>query len=176
MLRPEFHTFLDHEQKTIALVKDVADVMETVAFGQLHTPALYSCFLRALISAKTEPSDGSQPLQLITTTADSLSEQGVTISPNGLSSSSLAGGLGGGTGMGGETGHLDPLAEFQFDGEMGPVADISTFPPTMAAAQSDEHLGMLSIDTILSTSFWDNVLVPGKSAPDSTHHHRSNSL
>lgn len=68
----------------------------------------------------------------------------------------------------------DPLMEFQFDGEMGPVADISTFPPTMAP-HSDDHMGMLSIDTILSTSFWDNVLVPGKSVADSTHH-RSHSL
>lgn len=56
----------------------------------------------------------------------------------------------------------DPLHEFQFDSEMGPVADISTFPPTMANPMSDDNVnGMMSMDTILSSNFWDSVLVPG---------------
>lgn len=54
-----------------------------------------------------------------------------------------------------------PLSEFQFDSEMGPVADMSTFPPTMAPNPSEDHLGMLTMDSILSASFWDSVLVPG---------------
>jgi hypothetical protein len=53
------------------------------------------------------------------------------------------------------------LSEFHFASEMGPVADISTFPPTMATAQPDD-LGLLSMDSILSGGFWDNVLVPGE--------------
>lgn len=57
---------------------------------------------------------------------------------------------------------FNPLAEFNFDSEMGPVADMSTFPPTMAPQQA-EDMSMLSMDSILSTSFWDNVLVPGMS-------------
>lgn len=57
----------------------------------------------------------------------------------------------------------DPLNEFQFDSEMGPVADMSTFPPTMAAyaAADDSMNGMMSMDSIFSTNFWDSVLVPG---------------
>lgn len=53
------------------------------------------------------------------------------------------------------------LSEFHFASEMGPVADMSTFPPTMANAQPDD-LGMLSMNSILSGGFWDNVLVPGE--------------
>lgn len=56
----------------------------------------------------------------------------------------------------------DLLNEFQFDSEMGPVADISTFPPTMAAHPDDGIMnGMMSMDSILSNNFWDSVLVPG---------------
>jgi hypothetical protein len=58
----------------------------------------------------------------------------------------------------------DPLNEFQFDSEMGPVIDISTFPPTMANSTADDNFaGMLSMDSILSNNFWDSVLVPGAS-------------
>jgi hypothetical protein len=53
------------------------------------------------------------------------------------------------------------LSEFHFASEMGPVADMSTFPPTMANAQPDD-MGMLSMNSILSGGFWDNVLVPGE--------------
>jgi hypothetical protein len=56
----------------------------------------------------------------------------------------------------------DPLNEFQFDSEMGPVADITTFPPTMANLTTDDNFGgMMSMDSILSNNFWDSVLVPG---------------
>lgn len=55
------------------------------------------------------------------------------------------------------------LNEFQFEGEMGPVADMSTFPPTMATVPSDDHnmSSMMSMDSILTSGFWDSVLVPG---------------
>jgi len=49
-------------------------------------------------------------------------------------------------------------SEFQFESEMGPVADMSTFPPTMAPEIS---MGSLTMDNILSSAFWDSVLVPG---------------
>jgi hypothetical protein len=53
------------------------------------------------------------------------------------------------------------LNEFQFDSEMGPVADISTFPPTMAPHPSEDSLGVLTMENILSSGFWDSMLVPG---------------
>ena len=54
------------------------------------------------------------------------------------------------------------LNEFQFDSEMGPVADMSTFPPTMAPYPPEESMGVLAVDNILSSGFWDSMLVPGK--------------
>lgn len=57
------------------------------------------------------------------------------------------------------------LNEFQFEGEMGPVMDMSTFPPLMAPHPTDdpnEHgTSGLAMDSILSSNFWDSVLVPG---------------
>lgn len=56
------------------------------------------------------------------------------------------------------------LNEFQFDSEMGPVADISTFPPTMAPYPPEDNMGVLAVDNILSSGFWDSMLVPGTSS------------
>jgi hypothetical protein len=56
------------------------------------------------------------------------------------------------------------LNEFQFDSEMGPVADITTFPPTMAPYPPEENMGVLAVDNILSSGFWDSMLVPGTSS------------
>jgi hypothetical protein len=53
-IRPEFQRLLDNEAKTLALVKDMADTLESVAANQLHTPYLYSIFLRALLDAKAD--------------------------------------------------------------------------------------------------------------------------
>lgn len=53
------------------------------------------------------------------------------------------------------------MTEFQFESEMGPVADMSTFPPTMAPNPSENTMGSLTMDNILSSGFWDSVLVPG---------------
>ncbi|PSR77595.1 hypothetical protein PHLCEN_2v7785 [Hermanssonia centrifuga] len=153
LLRPEFKTFLDHESKIITLVNDVASVLEQAAAGPLHTPALYSCFLRALVSAKTEyPSSNS-----------SISH--MSNAPNGAVDTSHESSTSHSASMNNSYPFIanDPLSEFQFDGEMGPVADMSTFPPTMAPHPSEDHLGMLTMDSILSASFWDSVLVPGQS-------------
>ncbi|CAL1705481.1 unnamed protein product [Somion occarium] len=152
LLRPEFQAYLDHEPRTIAIVKDVADTLESVAIGPLHTPALYSGFLRALLSAKTEPSDASQPMQHSNGASGTIQ---TSATGHGASTSTM---------LPPHTSLPDPLSEFNFDSEMGPVADMSTFPPTMAPQQS-EDMSMLSMDSILSASFWDNVLVPGKSYP-----------
>lgn len=56
------------------------------------------------------------------------------------------------------------LNDYQFESEMGPVADMSTFPPTMAPNPSENSMGSLTMDNILSSGFWDNVLVPGKNS------------
>jgi len=137
LLRPEFPASRDHEHETLQLVKDVAETFDQISAGPTHTPSLYSAFLRALLAAKTEPPSAAA--------SDIGDNDAVTQQMNGNNT---------------EPYHL--LSEFQFASEMGPVADMSTFPPTMAATQPDD-LGMLSMDTILSGGFWDNVLVPGYS-------------
>lgn len=136
------------------MVKDVADTLENIAANSHHTPALYSSFLRALITARVEPPPPNGESALSTNGKEGGSggdeEQGVR---GGFNSSSAIG-------------HIladDPLNEFQFDSEMGPVADMSTFPPTMAAYTTgeDNMNGMMSMDSIFSNNFWDSVLVPG---------------
>ncbi|KDQ61237.1 hypothetical protein JAAARDRAFT_173841 [Jaapia argillacea MUCL 33604] len=165
LVRPEFQAFLDHERTTLALVNDVADLLEGIAAGPLHTPALYSGFLRALISQRMDAQAA-----LAQVPKDHTSTQDISAILNRLgdlsshSSSSIH--------LNGDhNNHLqhptsadaDPaLTDFQFESEMGPVADMSTFPPTMVSHPS-EGAGMLSMDSILHGGFWDNVLVPGYS-------------
>ncbi|KAI0636582.1 fungal-specific transcription factor domain-containing protein [Trametes polyzona] len=174
LIRPEFQAFLDHEQKTVAIVNDVANVFEQVAVNQLHTPALYSCFLRALISARTDANANSHPPSTSSTVSTG-QEQPQT---NGESSTSHDVPVASGSGHAHiqthtlTNGHaqssantVDALLDnFAYSGEMGPVADMSTFPPTMAPApQNGMDMNMLSMDSILSADFWDSVLLPGSS-------------
>jgi hypothetical protein len=44
---------MESEQRTLSLVNDVANTLESVAINTSHTPALYSTFLRAVIAART---------------------------------------------------------------------------------------------------------------------------
>ncbi|KAL6298611.1 fungal-specific transcription factor domain-containing protein [Sparassis latifolia] len=150
LLRPEFKVFLEHEQKTIDLVTDIANIYDSVAVGPLHTPALYSCFLRALINARTKPAasadaDNETPEFAAPAVEEMPVSPSVNAQPTGLASGS------------------DALQGFFSTSEMGPVADISTFPPTMAPGPSTMDMSMLSMDSILSADFWDSVLVPGSS-------------
>jgi len=144
LLRPEFPASRDHEHETLQLVKDVAETFDQISAGPTHTPALYGVFLRALLAVKTEPPSAAA--------SDFGDNDAVTQPTNGNPDQRAVGST--------EPYHI--LSEFQFASEMGPVADMSTFPPTMAATQPDD-LGMLSMDSILSGGFWDNVLVPGYS-------------
>ena len=132
---------MENEAQTLQLVKDVADVLESVAANKHHTPALYSTFLRALLSARLEAQSSKQEMAASPTQLN-----------NNMVPTSFLGLMPGNPTLG---------SDFHFDGEMGPVADMSTFPPTMAAHSTDDAMGMLSVDSIFSNGFWDNVLVPG---------------
>ncbi|GLB34598.1 putative fungal specific transcription factor [Lyophyllum shimeji] len=175
LIRPEFQPFLDDEQKILALVSDVADVLENSAANAQHTPALYAHFLRALIAAKVERNNEANAAATTngTGTGDG-AEQG---SPSYQDAHSASGALNGANaGGGGGYGQLQPpaygaepgfmLGDFQFEGEMGPVADMSTFPPTMAPNPTEDNMGSLTMDSILSSGFWDSVLVPGYNSMD----------
>ena len=157
-------------------MRDVANMFDQVAVGPMHTPALYSCFLRALISARVDANqDGQQQLQAQLQQHQQHQHQqqqhqqmggdgelGLQ-QDGGVGSSSSSSGSGNGNGVHAHlNGHASASAldSFAYTGEMGPVADISTFPPTMAP-NSVDHMNVLSMDSILSSEFWDSVLVPG---------------
>jgi len=59
LIRPEFQAFMESEQRTLALVTDVANTLESVAINSSHTPALYSTFLHAVVA--TRRAGPSQP-------------------------------------------------------------------------------------------------------------------
>ncbi|KIJ24429.1 hypothetical protein M422DRAFT_62342 [Sphaerobolus stellatus SS14] len=159
--RPEFRPFLESEQKTIKLIKEVADLLESIASNSLDTPALYSTFLKALIAAKFEG----------TTTLSSPKSNSVGL--NGAAQPQAQPMFHGALPdqMTDQNKHsnafnsnpqlFDPM---NFTGEMGPVADMSTFPPRMAPQHTEENpTQLLSMDNIFNNDFWDNVLVPGYS-------------
>lgn len=166
LLRPELQTFID-EPKTINLIKEIADVLESVAASPLHTPALYSVFLRALIAAKRNAGNNNSSINnnVESSQNDTMSQsayQGYRAStPMDSSNNSVMGSNNGGSSHGGG---YPMLNEFQFDGEMGPVVDMTTFPPTMAEPISHDQSAAspLSFDNIFSGGFWDSVLVPGE--------------
>ena len=182
LLRPELKPFME-EEKTIKLVKELAETLENVAVGPLHTPRLYSTFLKAVIASKTggatvngenktfENGETSEPPTSPSIhTSPTTSIQSPHLQPhppqhagNQLDIISPNSGHG----------ELVPVSVpppttgvfsyddyyFQNDGETGTVVDITTFPPTMA--EQDHSWPPLSVDNIFSTTFWDNVLVPG---------------
>jgi hypothetical protein len=170
LVRPEFQAFLDNEQSTLTLVRDVADVLDNIAANPLHTPALYSGFLRALISAKLDQSSSHvSSVNGDDKAAAVEGEQSTGGEGQGESMSNASGSSGGyahqqNFGQAQEPSYL--LKEFQFDSEMGPVADMSTFPPTMAPNPSEDAMGMLTMENILSSGFWDSMLVPGYNSMD----------
>ncbi|KAI0053938.1 hypothetical protein FA95DRAFT_1579033 [Auriscalpium vulgare] len=156
LIRPEFPASRDAEQDTLAIAREVADTFDSVSAGPAHTPSLYSVFLRALLTAKA---DGPSEEPSENGTANEQHVSGGNIHGDDQSHENLPAH---------QVNNTEPsymLSEFQFASEMGPVADISTFPPTMATGRVDDNMGMLSMDSILSSGFWDNVLVPGYSNP-----------
>jgi hypothetical protein len=176
------------EEKTIKLVKELANTLENVAVGPLHTPRLYSTFLKAVIASKTgvtvngerEGFDYEEPSEAPTSpsthtspsihTSPAASIQSPHLQPPpqqhvGAQMEVISPNL--------SAGELVPTVPppltngfyaydfypFQNDGEMGPAVDITTFPPTMA--DQDQAWPPVSVENIFAQNFWDNVLVPG---------------
>lgn len=160
LIRPEFQQFIENEQSIINLVKDVTNVLAEIAVNSHHTPALYSTFLRALISARTDAP--AQEGEDVGDQSDNMSNGDLTNHSNGNNNNNANSALFAGNqpmGMNGTNG----IGDYSFAGEMPPAVDISTFPPTMAdMPSSDSQMGMLFVENFLSDGFWDSVLVPGK--------------
>lgn len=162
-------------------MKELADSLENIAVGPLHTPRLYSTFLKAVITSKTgaavngekegfengEPSEPPTSPSIHTSPSTSIQSPHLHQQPQQQQTSA-------GLEMispNPPPGELAPTIPapptngvfhydfyFQNDGEMGTAVDISTFPPTMA---DHDQSWSLSSDNIFSNTFWDNVLVPG---------------
>ncbi|CAE6494613.1 unnamed protein product [Rhizoctonia solani] len=161
LVRPEFSAYLESEQKTLQLVTDIADVLEQIAANPYHTPALYSTFLRALITAKKEsatapPSPRLPPTEGQETITDG-HVHGQIQQPNGPTLS-----------------HNEPVNEVVLngmrmypptgDGPLGPL-DVpdGAFPPVFDGHVESEHHTMdgLGMDQMFSSGFWDSMLMPG---------------
>ncbi|KAF8136647.1 fungal-specific transcription factor domain-containing protein, partial [Boletus edulis] len=154
-IRPEFQQYIQNEQKIIDLVKDIAAVLGDIAVNPHHTPALYSTFLRALNSARTDAPQQQSPPQL-QQQLQSQPQPEIMVGDEAAGQHDMN--------LFGSTMSMNGMNDFHFTSEMGPVADMSTFPPTMATLPtSDEGMGMLSMENIFSNGFWDSVLVPGYS-------------
>ncbi|KAJ3709445.1 hypothetical protein C8R42DRAFT_730096 [Lentinula raphanica] len=120
LICPEFSAYLDNEQSTITLIKDVADVLEYNSVNSTHAPALDSTFLEALIPARLEqPSEENWLLR-----------------------------------------RAERRNSLRWPSEMGPVADVSTFLPTMVPDPMEDPASGMTMDSVFSSNFWDNVLVP----------------
>ncbi|KAG7092912.1 hypothetical protein E1B28_009217 [Marasmius oreades] len=187
LLRPEFSAYIEDEARILGIVNDVADVLENISVNTTHTPALYGTFLKVLISAKrdnnnTNNNAGPGLVNLeISNMRMSSSGTPNNLEPE-LSSSSSALGFhpqlstqAQSQSQQQQTPFDDPsfmLNEFRMDSEMGPVLDMSTFPPTLASpglnnTSEDQQPGAgMTMDSILSSGFWDSVLVPGYGSLD----------
>ena len=183
------------EEKTIKLVKELADTLENVAVGPLHTPRLYSTFLKAVIASKTgasvngerdgfengEPTDPPTSPSIHTSPSASIQSPHLQQQPQQQAGTHLEM-----ISPNPTVGELAPPMSvpvppptdgifpgcdyyFQNDGEMGAVLDISTFPPTMA--DHEQSWSPLSVQNIFSHTFWDNVLVPGMSSSSTVVSH-----
>jgi len=163
LIRPEFRPYMENEQRTVGLVTDIAALLGEVAVGSQHTPALYGAFLRALINVKAGPSrTATPPVPLYNPNVGQEGKDQSMQDPQFAGEDPQSEDKR-------DLGHpmlgIDPSLQAQgFQaGEMGPAADLSIFPPTMmiSHASEGENPTMLSMDSILSPSFWDSVLIPG---------------
>ncbi|KAJ7824695.1 hypothetical protein B0H13DRAFT_2241306 [Mycena leptocephala] len=116
----------------LSLLKDVADVLENISANPLHTPALYSKFLRALISARLEtPAPESKPAR---DAGDPAIQCDDTLR------------------VGGQVDfHTERVPVRRRDGARCGYVDV---PADDGATPTEDAMGSLTMDNILSNGFW----------------------
>lgn len=186
-IRSEFQGLMDNEAKTLALVKDMADTLEGIAANQLHTPYLYSIFLRALLAVKADgASNPTSPRQQMMNHDNSFLFNNTNGSQNTRGTSPYTG-ISPGLGLYTGTGEIpyDALMDFQnpfMAGDLGGPSAANMAPPPvpggsamgyvpggsnptagLAAPQTynPQSESTLSMENILNGGFWDSMLVPG---------------
>lgn len=167
LIRPEFQPFIENEQRIVELVKDVATVLGEIAVSSHHTPALYSTFLRALISARTDGvQQQQQAQQQLQQPLQHPPSSGCAVEIDDSTQQTVMGMMPNSTLLPGNpmiSVNGNGMNDYEFPGEMGPAEDITTFPPTMAPLPPDDGMNMYSMEHWLSNGFWDSLLVPGYS-------------
>lgn len=189
-IRPEFQGLMDNEAKTLALVKDMADTLEGIAANQLHTPYLYSIFLRALLAVKADgASSPASPRPQLMNNDNSFLFNSTNGAQNTTGTSPYTS-VSPGSGLYMGTGEIpyDTLMDFQnpfITGDLGgpSAAAASMAPPPVPGggsmgpfalpggsnplatpqAYNPQSSGVLSMENILNGGFWDSMLVPGTS-------------
>ncbi|KAG9015703.1 hypothetical protein FRB90_004396 [Tulasnella sp. 427] len=174
LIRTEFRAFIQNEDSILSLVGEVADLFDEMAVNQYHTPALYSSFLRALVSSKAgqtrdgTPAPGSEN-NVPTTNGDGDASMQEPPSSNGAHAPT-GGAPPSHPQPGAQPDHSSAMNSWNgfnafnnYSGEIGPtqVQDLSTFPPTFASPTDANDYPLFSMDNILGDGFWDSVLMPG---------------
>lgn len=190
-IRPEFQGLMDNEAKTLALVKDMADTLEGIAANQLHTPYLYSIFLRALLAVKADSaSNPTSPRQQLMNNDNAFLFNNTNGAQNTTGTSPYAG-ISPGLGLYTGTGEIpyDAVMDFQNpfmagnlgapsaatanmapppvpgSGTMGSFALSGGSTPAGLAAPQAYNSQSESMLNILNGGFWDSMLVPGTFLP-----------
>ncbi|KAF9519033.1 hypothetical protein BS47DRAFT_1370877 [Hydnum rufescens UP504] len=165
LIRTEFQPYMENEQRTLALVNGVVDTLQSVAISPSHTPALYSTFLRAVVSSRTGTSGGSSPRPGTAKSHGTVPPTDPHAHGHDLSGSPLNLASGPGAGPGNDlswSNNAGTTTLTHGNGEMD-LQNVLPFQLPGQFADSDE-LGSLSMDNIFSGGFWDNVLIPGYSS------------
>lgn len=170
----------------MALVSDVAEILQSVAVNKYHTPYLYSVFLRALLASKMEGSRPSSPRAThskgestnngpifsqnqndagmgvngshFSTTTDSPARNTLTagFNPNDMYGLDMYKSLG--ENYGDMSNYVNPFAvDINSPGHIVDATAPFNGAPTLGLDQS----APMSLDSFLSAGFWDSMLVPG---------------
>jgi hypothetical protein len=177
---------MEDEQRTLTLVNDVIDTLQSVAVSPSHTPALYSAFLRAVVSSRTSTSGHSSPRSATANGCVALPPMNPHAHRHDLSGSPLEMGSDPGAGVfGDEHQHGDGALGLKMfpphSATPGSDPPWDNIPATPALVHEDEEtdlqnalsfqvpaqftsvddFGSMSMDNIFSGGFWANILIPG---------------
>ncbi|CAG7849352.1 SubName: Full=Uncharacterized protein {ECO:0000313/EMBL:CCA78067.1} [Serendipita indica DSM 11827] len=175
LVRPEFRSYMDNESKILTLVGEMADTLQTVAVNKYHTPYLYSVFLRALLASKVEGSQPNSPRPMatpgpvISANDPAMQTSGMHFAPgpesptrNGFSNSGDLFGLDMYRSLGENYGDTSNFVNpFDMSTAQPMNMDISSAYNASVPAPSADPYAPMSLDSLLSSGFWDSMLVPG---------------
>ena len=168
---------MDNDHKILTMVGDMADTLQAVAVNKYHTPYLYSVFLRALLAAKLEGSRPGSPRlmatpgPIISANDPTMQTSGLHFAPgpdsptrNGFANSGDMFGLDMYRSLGenyGETSNFVNPFDMPTSNQQMNMDISSSFNPSAPTPNADPY-APLSLDSLLSSGFWDSMLVPGE--------------